>query len=164
MTGTSSEYFETGEISSTLDYTNGEPNGTETGYYRTGEVRYTLDYTNGEPNGTETGYYETGEVNYVMTRGGNNGDNVYVFYDKNQVKLNGSVVTKYKTGETRSVGEYINGNPDGVMTTFKLDGAKSSDYRFKLGVLDGKQVYYKLNGEVDEVEYYDNGFRIIEGE
>jgi len=97
LTGRSSEYFETGEISSTLDYTNGEPNGTETGYYRTGEVRYTLDYTNGEPNGTETGYYETGEVNYVVTRGGNNGDNAYVFYDKNQVKLNGSVVTKYKT-------------------------------------------------------------------
>ena len=162
LTGTSTEYFETGEVSSTVDYTNGEPNGTETGYYRTGEVRYALDYTNGEPNGTETGYYETGEVNYVVTRGGNDGDNVYVFFDKNQLKLNGSVVTKYKNGETRSVCEYINGNPVGVMRTFRLDGSKSSNYSFKRGLLDGKQVYFKKNGSVEKVEYFDNGILIRE--
>lgn len=134
----------------------------ETGYYKTGEVRYVVELINGELNGTETGYYETGEINYVVNRGNNDGDNVYLFYDKNGVELNGFVITKYESGVTRNSGVFINGKPDGFLKTYDEDGNKSSQYNFKVGVLDGKQIYYNTEDDSEEVEFYDNGVLIQE--
>ena len=155
-------YYKTGEVSYVRDYINGELNGTETGYYKTGEVRYVGEYINGELNGTETGYYETGEINFVVNRGNNDGDNVYLFYDKNGVELNGFVITKYESGVTRNSGVFINGKPDGFLKTYDEDGNKSSEYNFKVGVLDGKQIYYNTEDDSEEVEFYDNGVLIQE--
>jgi antitoxin component YwqK of YwqJK toxin-antitoxin module len=155
-------YYNTGELSYNLELVDGVPYGNETGYYKTGEVRYVAEYINGELNGTETGYYETGEINHVVNRGNNDGDNVYLFYDKNGVELNGFVITKYESGVTRNSGVFINGKPDGFLKTYDEDGVKSSEFNFKIGVLDGKQIYYNTEGDSEEVEFYENGVLIQE--
>ena len=160
--GNETGYYKTGEVSYVREYINGELNGTETGYYKTGEVRYVGEYINGELNSTETGYYETGEINFVVNRGNNDGDNVYLFYDKNGVELNGFVITKYESGVTRNSGVFIDGKPDGFLKTYDEDGNKSSEYNFKMGVLDGKQIYYNTEDDSEEVEFYDNGVLIQE--
>ena len=167
LTGKKTEFYETGEVLSEVNYRNNSKYGIEIGYYISGEILYKKDYERATakagPGPTdltdyipeaiinETGFYETGETKYV----------------KYQHKLlkEASYKNYYKNGKIASVFEFDGLNPISETGYYDIDiesissgfGEKLFERKYVDGLIQGEEITYHKSGETKSTVIYEAG-------
>ena len=134
------------------EFLNGKRNGKGKEYYDDTDSIYEGEFLNGEKNGKGKEYFNEGnlifEGEYLNNKRWNgNGyytDNKIIYILKNG---NGSVIELNSNGTLKFVGEYLNGEKNGIGKEYNKDG--------KL-IFEGKYVKDKKNGEGIEYGFYGN--------
>ena len=60
-------------------------------------------------------------------------------------------------GKKRFVGNYVDGNPDGEVKIFSVDGKLEEKGTYKSAVKDGNWFHYEEHGFPDQIKIYKNG-------
>lgn len=83
---------------------------------------------------------------------------LYAIRNVKDYKLDGKSTIFYKDGKTiRSIVYYNMGKKNGEAKTYYSNGSIYKEYNYKDGLLDGKQVKYRQNGNIRSIAYYRNG-------
>ena len=87
----------------------------------------------------------------------------YFFIDHRTNPYNGKCLEYYQTGEVSLEKNFINGKMDGNMLRFRKNGIRKSLVEFKLNFIDGKAIFYDLNGKDSVTHQYKKGTLVSNG-
>lgn len=137
----------------------GKVNGTTSAYSSTGKLTYEKGLVNGVDEGPERKYDDNGTLIYEATyKGGKQeGKSFQIInrgsddeYTQTQYykggKYHGQHLEVFKNGTTKSKGNYIDGQKDGLWEAFKKDGSRR-----------GNQETYKDGKVIKKITYFTDG-------
>ena len=75
-------------------------------------------------------------------------------------KLNGLSCSYHKNGKLSTIGNYLNGKPEGSFKFYHENGNIRAITNYLNGELHGRNVDYKENGDIEFESYYENGEEI----
>ena len=139
-------YNRNGEIIACDTLING--NGTMHEYYPEGQVTRAIPVKGGKSLGME----------YTYNLAGNVIDSTYYLMgDPNDM-----IREYYPTGEMKSMGRYIGGNPHGQHSEYLVDGTKSIDEYYEFGDLISSTAYALNNNPLRVNTYYFDNMRTLQ--
>ena len=155
--GLSEDYYESGQVSLNVNYSDDRKDGLATSYYESGKVRSLITYRYGLINGSMRVYID--------------GTSKY-YYDNNEHSLSktipfvngsweGTIIEYYSNGNIDASLEYVAGIKNGVHTYYKSTGLLYYSYVYVNDIRHGLAKRYTYNGVLDTTTPYVNG--IIEG-
>jgi len=159
-TGTWSDRYESGIMSSRAEYKAGEIEGLALFYHETGALSDSIHVVDGKRNGQVCMYYEMGGLrNCKTTVAGawtgpvteyyRNGAPEWTYALKEGI-TEGTVKQQYNTGGTAFIGEYINDLRSGTHNEMYPDGAKKSSYSYTEGKGNGAYTKWSADGMLSE--------------
>ncbi len=148
----------------TLDENN-EYHGTYTSWYHNGNILESIQYSHGELDGRYITYYENGKINedelYV------NGECIHkkLYYTNGNLfeeeacadgKRNGHYKRYYNNGKIAEEAFYVNNICQGIVRTYKINGALHVCSSFKDGVLHGYVYTFDDDMKIISRELFEN--------
>jgi len=76
---------------------------------------------------------------------------------KTKLKPHGIAKDYYASGTLKKEDPYIDGNREGTVKLYSEAGILEASAEFKNNKRNGKSIYYHIDGEVMDVEYYKDG-------
>ena len=87
----------------------------------------------------------------------------YFFIDQRTVPYNGKCLEYYESGEVSLEKNFIEGKMNGNMLRFHKNGIRKSLVEFKMNFIDGKAIYYNLEGKDSVVHQFKRGKLVSDG-
>ena len=154
--GPNSEYYENGQISVTGSYRKGKINGEETHFDTDGKLWSKFMYDNGilksvsyfDKAGKQLAHYEMQDNKLDIIAYSPEGIKKSHFsYDKKN-DMTGPDTSFYPSGKIDEINIYDNGQPNGLSTSYHLNGNKKSEVNMTDGTEDGLFTNYYTNGKI----------------
>ena len=87
----------------------------------------------------------------------------YFFIEERTSPYNGKCLEYYESGEISLEKNFIDGKMHGNMLRFRKNGIRKSLVEFKLNFIDGKAIFYNLQGEDSVTQQYKRGKLVSNG-
>jgi antitoxin component YwqK of YwqJK toxin-antitoxin module len=133
-------YYENGNLSSELNYKNGNLEGIWKSYHENGNLDIVSEYKYGKGNGKYQSYYESGKIKQESQQLNDE-------YD-------GKSITYHENGNIRTSGTYIKGKIEGNYKWFREDGTIESSSEFKNGIALSQINYDRSGNEIKKEDSY----------
>lgn len=135
VNGTTSSYSQNGKLTYEKGMKDGMDEGPERKYDENGKLIYEATYKNGKQEGKSFQIINRGsDDEYTQTQ-----------YYKNG-RYHGESLEVFKNGKTKTKGNYIDGQKDGLWESFKKDGSRR-----------GNQETFKNGKVIKRISYFTNG-------
>lgn len=168
--GIYTEYNVNGQKSRTTPYKNDVIEGVQITYFASGAIFSKQTYKAGKASKTWMTYYESGEQHSEFTFLSTNRFYETQYYKSGKVKLyrtidqdekaQGEFVAYFENGNKSLKGNYINGNPDGLITLWHDNGQLKNTAHFEKGELNGEALQYDTDGVLINRSYYSKGKQV----
>jgi len=127
------EYYDNGQLKSSLNYLNGELDGLCKFYYENGQLQAITTAVNGSPIGMVKTYFENGQLKTVGEYGdGENQEGIHKEY--------------YENGNLKKTGAYIQGEEEGIHKDYYENGNLENSTTYKDGTKNGWAETYNEDG------------------
>ena len=87
----------------------------------------------------------------------------YFFVEERTSPYTGKCLEYYESGEISLEKNFIDGKMHGNMLRFRKNGIRKSLVEFKLNFIDGKAIFYNLQGEDSVIQQYKKGKLVSNG-
>ena len=87
----------------------------------------------------------------------------YFFIEERTSPYNGKCLEYYESGEISLEKNFIEGKMHGDMLRFRKNGIRKSLVEFKLNFIDGKAIFYNLQGKDSVIHQYKRGKLVSNG-
>ena len=87
----------------------------------------------------------------------------YFFIEERTNPYNGKCLEYYESGEISLEKNFIDGKMHGNMLRFRKNGIRKSLVEFKLNFIDGKAIFYNLQGKDSVTQQYKRGKLVSNG-
>ena len=87
----------------------------------------------------------------------------YFFIEERTSPYNGKCLEYYESGEISLEKNFIEGKMHGDMLRFRKNGIRKSLVEFKLNFIDGKAIFYNLQGKDSVIQQYKRGKLVSNG-
>ena len=87
----------------------------------------------------------------------------YFFIEERTSPYTGKCMEYYESGEISLEKNFIDGKMHGNMLRFRKNGIRKSLVEFKLNFIDGKAVFYNLQGKDSVIQQYKRGKLVSNG-
>ena len=81
----------------------------------------------------------------------------YFFIEERTSPYNGKCLEYYDSGEVSLEKNFVDGKMHGNMIRFRKNGIRKSLVEFKLNFIDGKAIFYNLQGKDSVIQQYKKG-------
>ena len=81
----------------------------------------------------------------------------YFFIEERTSPYNGKCLEYYDSGEVSLEKKFVDGKMHGDMLRFRKNGTRKSLVEFKLNFIDGKAIFYNLQGKDSVIQQYKKG-------
>ena len=81
----------------------------------------------------------------------------YFFIEERTSPYNGKCLEYYDSGEVSLEKNFVDGKMHGDMLRFRKNGIRKSLVEFKLNFIDGKAIFYNLQGKDSVIQQYKKG-------
>ena len=81
----------------------------------------------------------------------------YFFIEERTSPYNGKCLEYYESGEIKLEKNFVDGKMHGDMLRFRKNGIRKSLVEFKLNFIDGKAIFYNLQGKDSVIQQYKKG-------
>ena len=81
----------------------------------------------------------------------------YFFIEDRTSPYNGKCLEYYDSGEVSLEKKFVDGKMHGDMLRFRKNGIRKSLVEFKLNFIDGKAIFYNLQGKDSVIQQYKKG-------
>ena len=81
----------------------------------------------------------------------------YFFIEERTSPYNGKCLEYYDSGEVSLEKNFVDGKMHGNMLRFRKNGIRKSLVEFKLNFIDGKAIFYNLQGKDSVIQQYKKG-------
>ena len=133
--------------------------GNETVWFENGNLNVQIIFSDSSfLNGDHLTFYENGKVQ-LKARYENGLFKVEDFYTGDGIKtlsLGDGFIETYKNNKLKSFDIYKNGLRNGICKLYSEDGVLRNEANFVDGKSNGKSIWYKANGEIEEIIYMEN--------
>ncbi|MEX2369457.1 MAG: hypothetical protein WD578_00520 [Bacteroidales bacterium] len=161
------DFYESGELRASGNYSNNRQQGPWSYYFRNGTIEQRGNYLTGRFDGNWMWYYENGELWREESFFNGREDGYSMEYARNgNVIAEGNYISGEKDGkwiykgeDHKEEGEYIMGLREGKWTYYYADGTKKFEGNYVLGQPDGRQIYYYEDGKIKAEQFYHAGIR-----
>ena len=154
------EYFENGNKKSEYQLTNKKQEvGNRKDYFENGNICLQIEYfDNSFLNGNHVSFYENFDI-CLKGKYENGIFKVVDFFDsKREQTLNNGTgfIETIQNGKLLYFDSYKNGLREGMCKIYSNEGFLKNEGTFKNGKSEGKSIWYKPNGEIEEIIYMEN--------
>jgi antitoxin component YwqK of YwqJK toxin-antitoxin module len=87
----------------------------------------------------------------------------YFFIEERTSPYNGKCLEYYDSGEVSLEKNFVDGKMHGDMLRFRKNGIRKSLVEFKLNFIDGKAIFYNLQGKDSVIQQYKKGKLVSNG-
>lgn len=162
--GEQSKWFQSGQLMSVVNFSNGKYDGTFRTFYENGSPHQAYSYDEGVLDGDYSDWYPNAnkQTEYNYTDGKKNGkcklwyengqpmEEVIYFKDSRE----GESIYYHTTGKRAEFGSFQNDQKEGFWTEFWTDGKEKAHGNFEKGMKEGVWRFTKRDGSIDGDEYY----------
>ena len=162
--GKGKEYYPNGKINFEGEYLNGEKNGKGNEYYSNGKLKFEGEYLN-NLKWTGKGYDTKGNLAYEIKNGNGYVKEYVIEYSEEYLNYegdylngikNGKGIEYHNNGNKFIIGEYVNGELNGMAKIYDFYGYIKFEGEFKNGRKNGIGREYNKEGNIiSEREYFD---------
>lgn len=165
-TGLHEEFYESGQLSETLNAKAAKQDGETIYYTKDGKVYGRYMYSNGVLKGVKHFDAVTGKQIYAAEmKGGQIDATVYTpdgikkshYFSDQKGNLTGPDTLFFPSGKINEIRHYANGELNGLLTTYYLNGIKKSEINTTDGKDDGYYQRYFSNGKLQTEGWLRNG-------
>ncbi len=154
------EWFENSKNKSEYYLTNKKQViGNRTDWFENGNIKLKITYSDStNKNGIHTAYYENSEI-CLKAKYENDIFYILEFSDTlgNQTLKSGNgYIETLENGKLKYLDSYQNGLRNGLCTIYNKEGLLRSEGVYINGKANGKTIWYKPNGAIDEIIYMEN--------